>query len=259
MFCVELLCDFNNKRLDLCRSEFFALKEAFPYSVPIMATYVLMGGVFGVMMANLGYSAWLSLIMSVCIYAGAMQYMAVAWLAGGVSFVIIALISLSINARQFFYAIASLKRYSLEGWRRWYLIFSVTDETFALLNLREQNNIKIESTIDSMQLHNQKVMFYISLLNHLYWIIGCVCGTILGSELGFIRGIQGLDFIVVATFCVLLYENMRIRNNIVLVLVGVISTLFCFCLDKENFLSYSLVMIVFVALLMRPYMRNIRF
>lgn len=235
-------------------SESHAFREAFPYSVPIMATYLLMGGVFGIMMANSGYSAWVSLIMSVVIYAGAMQYIAVAWLAGGVGFASIALISLSVNARQFFYAIASLKRYGLNGWRRWYLIFSVTDETFALLNLREQRDVKPETLIDSaQQLYNQKVMFYISLLNHCYWILGCVFGTMLGNEFEFIGYIEGLEFIVVATFCVLLYENMRVRGNAISIVVGALSTIFCFCLDSENFLSYSLIMIVFVLLVMRKY------
>lgn len=130
------------KGIVLSCSEIRALKEAFPYSLPIMATYLLMGAVFGIMMANAGYSPWISLFMSVIIYAGALQYIAVAWLAGGVGFVSIALITLSVNARQFFYAIACLKRYSFSGWRKWYLIFSVTDETFAILNLKEQKALK---------------------------------------------------------------------------------------------------------------------
>nr|WP_034345122.1 AzlC family ABC transporter permease [Helicobacter trogontum] len=241
----------------LSYNETKALKEAFPYSLPIMATYLLMGGVFGIMMANAGYSPWISLFISIIIYAGALQYLAVAWLAGGVGFVSIALITLSVNARQFFYAIACLRRYSLGGWRKWYLIFSVTDETFAILNLREQKSMQGKVALDSMQqIYNQKVMFYISLLNHCYWIIGCVCGTILGNKIGFIRDIQGLDFIVVATFCVLLYENMRVKDNRIPIAVGIFSTLFCFILDKEHFLSYALVMIVCVLLAIRHYIQK---
>ncbi|MCI5787677.1 MAG: AzlC family ABC transporter permease [Helicobacter trogontum] len=241
----------------LSYNETKALKEAFPYSLPIMATYLLMGGVFGIMMANAGYSPWISLFISIIIYAGALQYLAVAWLAGGVGFVSIALITLSVNARQFFYAIACLRRYSLGGWRKWYLIFSVTDETFAILNLREQKSMQGKVALDSMQqIYNQKVMFYISLLNHCYWIIGCVCGTILGNKIGLIRDIQGLDFIVVATFCVLLYENMRVKDNRIPIAVGIFSTLFCFMLDKEHFLSYALVMIVCVLLAIRHYIQK---
>lgn len=241
----------------LSYNETKALKEAFPYSLPIMATYLLMGGVFGIMMANAGYSPWISLFISIIIYAGALQYLAVAWLAGGVGFVSIALITLSVNARQFFYAIACLRRYSLGGWRKWYLIFSVTDETFAILNLREQKSMQGKVALDSMQqIYNQKVMFYIALLNHCYWIIGCVCGTILGNKIGLIRDIQGLDFIVVATFCVLLYENMRVKDNRIPIAVGIFSTLFCFMLDKEHFLSYALVMIVCVLLAIRHYIQK---
>lgn len=240
--------------------EIKALKDAFPYSLPIMVTYILMGGVFGIMMANAGYSPWISLFMSVIIYAGALQYIAVAWLAGGIGFVSIALITLSVNARQFFYAIACLNRYSLSGWRKWYLIFSVTDETFAILNLREQkhaNNTQSKLSLDYTKDYNQKVMFYISFLNHCYWIIGCVCGTILGNKISFIRDIKGLDFIVVATFCVLLYENMKLKDNRMPIIIGVISTLFCFVLDKEHFLSYALIMIVCMLLIVRKYKKTI--
>ncbi len=101
-----------------------------------------------------------------------------------------------------------------------------------------------------------KIMFYISLLNHCYWIAGCVCGTILGNEISFIRDIQGLDFIVVATFCVLLYENMRLKENMLPIAIGVFGTLFCFVLDREHFLSYALVMIVCVLLIVRKYMQK---
>ncbi len=228
-----------------------AFLEAFPYSLPIMATYILMGCVFGIMMANAGYSAWISLIMSIIIYAGAMQYIAVAWLAGGIPLISIAIISLSVNARQFFYAIANLKRYKIGGFRKWYLIFSVTDETFAILNLREQKTQNIQD-----ELYNQKVMFYISLLNHIYWITGCVSGTLLGNSIEFIKEIHGLDFIVIATFCILLYENLKFKNNLIPILVGVFSTFICFMIDKKNFLSYSLILIIFILLILQNYINK---
>lgn len=236
-----------------------ALKEAFPYSLPILPTYILMGGVFGIMMANEGYSVWISLIMSVCIYAGAMQYVAVSLLASGVPLHGIVAISLGINARQFFYAIASLQRYNLGGWRKWYLIFSVTDETFALLNLREQqsktHNIAIDShSMQNAQTHNQKVMFYLSFLNHFYWIVGCVGGTLLGSKIAFIQHIKGLDFIIIATFVVLLYENLKSKSNHLPIFIGCITTFVCLIFDRENFLSYSLIIIVCLLLLIQKFL-----
>ncbi len=234
----------------MCCDEKKAFLEAFPYSFPIMATYILMGSVFGIMMANAGYSTWISFIMSIIIYAGAMQYIAVAWLAGGIPLVSIAIISLSVNARQFFYAIANLNRYKLGGFRRWYLIFSVTDETFAILSIREQKT-KIQDDI-----YNQKVMFYISFLNHIYWITGCTLGTLLGNSISFIKEVKGLDFIVVATFCVLLYENLRLKSNIIPILVGIISTLVCFIFDKDNFLLYSLILTICILLILQMYINK---
>lgn len=226
-------------------TDILAFKEGFKYSLPILATYILMGAVFGIMMAKAGYSARLSLLMSIVIYAGAMQFVAVGLLAGGLPILSIVAICLSINARQFFYAIASLDRYGFRGWRKWYLVFSVTDETFAILNLREQ-----KACIQNQdKIHNQKVMFFISLCNHCYWIIGCVGGTLLGGYLSFIQNINGLDFIVIATFTVILYENYKIKSNRVSIGIGMVCTIACLFFDRENFLLYSLVCI-FLALLL---------
>ncbi|RDU63576.1 azaleucine resistance protein AzlC [Helicobacter didelphidarum] len=244
-------------------------KEAFSYTTPIILTYILMGGVFGVMMANAGHSAWISLLMSIIIYAGAMQFVAVSLLLLDISLFNVAAISLSINARQFFYAIASLRRYRIGGWKKWYLVFSVTDETFAILNLREQK-LKQQSSQDfhtyqsnqnsiimqQLESSNQQVMFLISLLNQIYWIIGCVGGTLLGSSLSFIHHIQGLEFIVIATFSVLLYENLKYKENWIPICIGIFCTLLCFFVDREHFLSYALVLIVCILCVTQKYIHK---
>lgn len=230
---------------DHANNSILAFKEGFRYSLPILATYVLMGTMFGIMMAKDGYSTWISLLMSIIIYAGVMQFVAIDLLAGGLPILSIIVICLSINARQFFYAIASLERYKFGSWHKWYLVFSVTDETFAILKLREQKeNMQTKDTI-----YNQKVMFFISLCNHLYWIIGCVSGTFLGGYLSFIQDIKGLDFIVVATFTVILYENYKIKSNRISVGIGIVCTIVCLFFDRDNFLLYSLVCILFALLL----------
>ncbi|RDU59289.1 AzlC family ABC transporter permease [Helicobacter sp. MIT 14-3879] len=234
--------------------EFHALQEGFNYSLPILATYVLMGGVFGIMMAAAGYSAWISLLMSVIIYAGAMQFVAVGLLAGDIPLLSVIAICLSINARQFFYAIASLNRYQIKGWRKWYLIFSVTDETFAILNLREQKADTQSHKVEKKMIDNQKVMFYISGFNHCYWIIGCVGGTILGNSLSFIQEVKGLEFIVIATFLVLFYENFTIKQNRISIYIGMIATTVCLLLNREHFLLYSLFLIVCLLLLGHKYL-----
>lgn len=222
------------------------LLESFKYTTPIILTYILMGFVFGVMLANAGYSPWISLLMSVVIYAGAMQFVALSLLASGALPLEVIIISLGINARQFFYAIASLKRYNFSGFKKWYLVFSVTDETFALLNLREQNlKDSIESNKDFIQ-DNQKIMFYISLFNQIYWIFGCVLGSILGGAIAFLGRIQGLEFIVIATFSILLFESIKHKENLFSIFIGIICTLFCLFLSKEFFLLYSLLLIFMI-------------
>ncbi len=225
-------------------NEIESIRKAFPHTTPIMITYIIMGAVFGVMMVSNGYSPLISLLMACIIYAGAMQFVSVSLLSGSVPLTSIIILSLSINARQFFYAIASLRRYgyregsAFPSWKRYYLMFSVTDETFAILNLRDNNKEKIDYESDL------NIMFYISLLNQIYWIIGCVAGNILGNYIAFIQDIKGLDFIVIATFSVLLYENLKNKSNHVAIFIGVVCTMICLFIDRENFLIYSLISIV---------------
>ena len=63
-----------------------ALKAAFPLTLPIMAGYLFLGLGFGILLESKGFSFIWAFFMSIIIYAGSMQYVAIALLAGGVTF-----------------------------------------------------------------------------------------------------------------------------------------------------------------------------
>lgn len=109
------------------------IRIAFLASVPVMAGYLVLGAAFGILLADKGYSFWWALLMSVVIYAGSMQFVAVNLLSGGASLVSAALMTLLVNARHFIYGISMLTRYQKKGREKPYLIFALTDETYALL------------------------------------------------------------------------------------------------------------------------------
>ena len=104
-------------------------KYAFKQSVPIMAGYIVLGMGFGVLLESKGYGVFWAIAMSVFIYAGSMQYVAVNLITGGASVIATALMTLMVNARHLFYGISMLDKYKNTGKYKPYLIFALTDET----------------------------------------------------------------------------------------------------------------------------------
>ena len=83
-----------------------AIRRAFLDTVPVMTGYVFLGFGFGILMYQSGYGLIWSFAMSLFIYAGSMQYMAVSLLTGGAGLLTAALTTLVVNARHLFYGIS---------------------------------------------------------------------------------------------------------------------------------------------------------
>ena len=110
------------------------LKTAFISTLPVMAGYLVLGLAFGLLMNSHGFNALWVLAMSLFIYAGSLQFVAVDLLTGAaISPLTVAVTSLMINARHIFYGISMLDRYKNAGKKKTYLIFALTDETYSLV------------------------------------------------------------------------------------------------------------------------------
>ena len=150
-------------------------KYAFKQSVPIMAGYIVLGMGFGVLLESKGYGVLWAIAMSVFIYAGSMQYVAINLITGGASLIATALMTLMVNARHLFYGISMLDKYKNTGKYKPYLIFALTDETYSLVC-----SGKIPAGVD-----RNKYYFLVSLFDQVYWVIGSVIGSAIGSVLNF--------------------------------------------------------------------------
>lgn len=218
----------NNKILS-------ALKDAFPYTIPIMLGYLLMGMAFGILLEKSGFGVIYAFFMSVFIYAGSMQFVAVGLLASHVDLWAVLIISLVVNARQIFYGIAMLEKFSIMGKKLPYMIHSLTDETFALLNLKKPK----KETSPSL------FMFFISLLNHIYWITGSVIGSLIAEKLKF--NTLGIDFIMTAIFIVIFIEQWKNLPNHIPAIIGILSSIVCLIIfGANNFLLPSLILITLI-------------
>lgn len=101
-----------------------AFRAAFPYTVPVLTGYLFIGMAFGVMIQEKGYNFLWAMLMSLVIYAGSGQYLAVNFFAPGVSLFNVIFMEFMVNIRHIFYGLSLLERFSEMGKKRLYMIFS---------------------------------------------------------------------------------------------------------------------------------------
>ena len=212
-----------------------AFRRAFPYTIPVFTGYIFIGIAFGVMYAEKGYSFLWAILMSVLVYAGSGQYLAVNFFVPGISFLHIIFMTLMVNVRHIFYGISLLEKFNKIGRKRWYMIFALTDETYSLLC-----TTKIPRDVDA-----EKFLFAISILDHSYWILGSAIGAIAGTILPI--NSQGIDFAMTALFLVILVEQWFEKKNRIPEVIGVAVALGCLWIfGEDNFILPTMIIVIAV-------------
>jgi 4-azaleucine resistance transporter AzlC len=199
---------------------------AFKYSVPVLLGYSTIGVGFGLLLTGAGYPWQLAIFMSLWMYAGAGQYIAVGLFAAGTSLVEACLIQLVVNARHIAYGFSMMKRFDSTGRFKPYLVFSLTDETFALLSsLPEKSSFSGDE-------ERRLFMFYVSILDQCYWILGSVAGSLAGTLIPF--DMNGVSFALTALFVVLMIEQIRrVKRPGVFIVSGAMALLGIFFLPAR--------------------------
>ncbi len=218
-------------------------RYAFIDSLPVMAGYVVLGMGFGILLQDKGYSWLWALLMSLTIYAGSMQYVAVDLLSGGATMLAAFLMTIMVNVRHLFYGISMLEKYNRAGKTRPYLIFALTDETYSLVCSKQER--------EDMDIN--LYYFFVSILNQSYWITGSVVGALLGSAFHF--NSAGLDFAMTALFVVIFTEQWEKEKNHLPALVGVGVSVICLLIfGASGFLIPSMIGIVILLFLLKKRM-----
>ena len=208
-------------------------KPALTATLPVMAGYLILGFGFGIIMKANGFSIALVTAMSVFIYAGSMQYVAIGLMTGGASLVTTALTTLMVNIRHLFYGISMLEKYQRTGKAKPYLIFSLTDETYSLV-CGELTNIAPEN--------RSRYCLLVSLLNHLYWVAGTAAGAAASALFRF--NSQGIDFALTALFLTVFTDQWLTARKRGPALIGVAASVICLLIfGSENFLIPAMLVI----------------
>ena len=216
-----------------------SVKQAFKDSLLILPGYLVLGIGFGVLMVEKGFTLFHSALMAVFIYAGSMQYVGVDLLASGASCLNVFLMTVMVNIRHLFYGIGMLSRYKSLKKHRIYDIFALTDETFSVVCSRNMKGISRED-----------YYFCLSLFNHLYWISGCILGTILGDVLPY--DLTGIDFSMTVLFIVIVIDQWeKNRDHLIVVLSFLISIACLLFFGRDSFLLPSMVCIIVMLFILR--------
>lgn len=217
-----------------------SIRYAFKRSLPVMAGYLVLGMGFGILLEAKGYSVLWAFVMSVFIYAGSMQYVAVDLLAGGASLISASLMTLMVNARHLFYGISMIDRYKDMGAKKPYLVFALTDETYSLVCSGD-----VPEGVDQ-----KKYFFWVSLMNQSYWVIGSTAGALIGSLLVF--NTTGIDFSMTALFIVVFVEQWKSAENHLSAVIGVTVSVICLLIfGPDSFLIPSMIAIAAVLTALR--------
>ena len=226
----------QNKRTILKKTLF----AAFPNTIPILAGFLFLGMTYGIYMNVSGFSFWYPCLMSLTIFAGSVEFVAVNLLLGAFHPIQALAMTLMLNARHLFYGISMLDRFRGLGLKKIYLIFGMCDETFSINYTAE-----IPPDVD-----RGWFMFFVTLLNHLYWFAGATLGGIFGSFITF--NTEGLDFVMTAMFVVIFLEQWLKEKRHESSLLGIgLSVLSLIAFGADGFLIPAMLSILAVLTLLR--------
>ena len=190
-------------------------KAAFISSLPVLMGYSAMGMAAGILLAGtvklhaLPFWAFLSSGINI---SGALQFIMVNWCDTMIPFTQVALLTFCLNVRYAMYGFSLIGKFrGLPFWKRAYLIWSLTDETYALEV--DDRTPEGENPID--------FCMGVAMLDHFYWIFGVVAGALIGSALPFSS--EGIDFAMTALFLVVLTDQCKDKLNRMAAAVGIIA------------------------------------
>lgn len=214
------------------------LRQAFTHTLPVLTGYIVLGIGFGVILRSRGYGVLWALAMSVFIFAGSMQYVAIDLLAGSAGLLSAALTTLAVNARHLFYGLSMVDKYKGENP---ILAFTLTDETYSLVC----GNLPGETEAEK-----DRYCLLVSLMNYGYWISGSVIGSLLGSVIPF--STEGIDFALTALFLTVFVEQWLSTKNHLSAMVGVLCSVLCLLLfGSDSFLIPAMIAIAITLTLLR--------
>ena len=217
-----------------------ALKAAFPCTIPIMTGFIFLGAAYGIYMNASGFSFVYPLFMSMLIYGGSLEFVAVAMLLSPFAPLQVFIMALLIQARHLFYGLSMLDKFRGTGWKKFYLIYGMCDETFSV-----NYTADIPEDVD-----RGWFMFFVTLLNQFYWVASATTGGIIGSLLKI--NTDGISFVMTAMFVVIFMDQWLKEDQHLSSLIGLGVSLICLLIfGVDSFMIPTMITIVVLLTVLR--------
>lgn len=217
-----------------------ALRAAFPYTVPILAGFLFLGMTYGVYMVQSGFSFWYPMLTSLTVFGGSLEFVIVSLFRGAFNPVQALMVTLMIQARHLFYGISMLDKYRGTGAKKFYLIFGMCDETFSV-----NCSVDVPAGVD-----RGWFMFFVTLLDQLYWFFGASLGALFGMLIRF--NTEGLDFAMTALFVVIFIEQWKKDRQHISAMLGLGLSALCLAVfGPDRFLLPAMAAILAALALLR--------
>lgn len=178
------------------------LSSGFIDSFPIMTGYIPIAIAYGVIGTQANIPSWVVLSMSIFIYAGASQFMAINMFVLNTAPIQMMIAIGVINLRHLVMGLSFFNKINLSLKSRIIISLGLTDETFAVLSLKENLNAA----------YIKGVM----LGSYLSWIFGTVIGILFGSILPPILA-EGMEIAIFTLFITLLVNSLNGNSRLMVI------------------------------------------
>ena len=217
-----------------------AFRAAFPLTVPIFAGFCFLGMAYGIYMNAAGFSPWYPFFMSMLIFGGSLEFIAVSMLLAPFAPLQAFIVALMVQARHIFYGLSMLEKFRGTGWKKPYLIFGMCDETFSI-----NFTAKVPEGVD-----RGWMMFFVTLLNQLYWVSGATIGAIAGSMLSF--DTHGVECVMTARVTAIFMEQWMKERLHYTAIIGFVATAVSLpVFGADSFLIPAMAAIVIILTILR--------
>lgn len=209
--------------------------------IPLLVAAAPFGTVYGALATSQGLSEWLVMAMSLLVFAGASQFIAVTLLAASTAYPIIILTVFVVNLRHMLYS-ASLMTHleKVPQWLRAPMAFWLTDESYAVVS---RYSLQKSNTSDF-------ISYYLgaSLSMYINWAFFSWLGMVLGQRISNIES-WGLEVAMIVAFVGIVVPVMKTRADWACASTAMVSALLTFDWPHQTGLLFSSVLAIIVGLI----------
>lgn len=211
------------------------VKLAWTLSFPVLISYFSLGIIFGVLFNHLHEPWYFAPLMTLFVYGGAVQFVALSVMAVWGSYWLILFSTIFVAFRNSFYGLSLLDRFQYPKLFKAYMIFALVDANYAVMTHHKPYENKEQ---------DKKFCFCLAVFMQASWVLGTLTGTLFSHHLA---KLSGLEFILIAYFAIMIFENYLKQKSFKPIIIGAIAATIALLTVSLKMMLFFAIMICFAA------------